>query len=323
VENLKQNTIGVIVNAHNEELAIEDCLLSILSQRGCDFVLFVSDNNSTDSTTTKVLETIKNYSNTEFRSEDYPLKSVYGHALNSYEYFLHRNPQIEFWIILSADDVWIGTEFLSKLFKATLLSSNLGNCTYPSIKINSALSQVPKYITNNFEFSSALFRRIKYMLTPRSRQPLLFVYGVFNRPGFELLIEWFEFIENYRMVHFPQSQRVPEAEVFYSQKLIGKLILKSCPEAFIGYSIHHRKGKKYVQEMNLEGTSLLPVLKWTNLDRAKSVTRSICHMFFSMHKLWFTLKFSEKCFYLFLLPFNVLFELIAFLGQYYSKVMRK
>ena len=318
MESFNQGTIGVIVNAHNEENNIENCLKSILEQVNCHFVLCVSDNNSTDSTSKLILDFSPNFENFEFRSESYPLKSVYEHAVNSYEYFLNRYPLINFWIILSADDRWVGPNFLSSLlFASKFDDEDLGYCTYPSIQINSALSPNPKYFTNKLQSNTSLIRRIKYMVTPRSHQPLLFAYGLFNRIGFELLVEWFNDVENYRRNQRYMERRVPEAEIYYSQKLIGKLLLKSSPEAQIEYFIHHRaKHSKDLVE-NFESKKSEPPWYSIYSTRIRTLSNSIFHMFFSLRKIWNFIELKEKIFYIFLLPANIIIEFIEFSRQHF------
>lgn len=303
--------IGIIVIVRNEERNIERCLKSIFSQVGVNYSLFISDNNSSDQTVKKVKKNIDRIQ--ELRLESYPVKSPYAHFVNAHKAFVHNNIDIRWWIIIGADDEWIGTDFLWNLsLKARDFETRFGHITPVGIlpKVNlldcrNAKVSVARIITN---FFPSWIRNIIQFLIPRSWQPLCFYFSMWNYKAIELLSKREMATELARLEFKSTWERSPEFETLFSLTFIKEVQLISSRSSIYLRRIFNRS-------IGLQGTLQLETEQrigiLTFLVSLRKILNQSLYMKFYLKAWKNCLPSSLYLLYWFLFPLQVTFDIVV------------
>lgn len=303
--------IGIIVIVRNEERNIERCLKTIFAQVGVNHSLFISDNNSSDQT----VKIVKKYQDRiqELRLESSPVKSPYAHFVNAHKAFVQKNIDIKWWIIIGADDEWIGRDYLWNLFlKAQDFEMRFGHTRpvgiLPTVNLldcRNAKVSVARIVTSFVPFS---IRNIFYFLIPRSWQPLCFYFSLWNYKAIELLSKREMAIELARLEFNSKWERSPEFETLFSLTFIKEVQLISSKSS-IYLRRNFNRSIRLQDTLQLESARRLGIL--TFLISLRKILYQCFYMKFYL-KAWKNyLPLSMYLLYWFLFPLQVTFEIMV------------
>jgi glycosyltransferase involved in cell wall biosynthesis len=295
--------IGVVVLTHNEELVIEKCLNSILSQKSVSYTLFVSDNHSSDKTPTLLNRLISK--GVIVRYERGEVKSPYQHFVNASREFLEIGSEIGWWIVVGADDCWESPDFLSELVWS-FSSKKFRNRHVEAIGILPKVKIVDNRF-HTFSFASSIpywlpstLRRYYLFLMPRSSQPLCFYFCLFNRKAFDLLRLRENQIESARIKFRPQNERSPEFETFYSLLFAGNVRFLPSRNAVYVRNIFNRSRGEHAVSTHFAKPRLMDLFK-----KKFSALKSSFYIFSYLRSWGLTIGRRAYFDYVFLAPLQV------------------
>jgi glycosyltransferase involved in cell wall biosynthesis len=305
-----QPTVAVFLMTYNESELINRCIKSIEAQKLVNIILMYSDNNSTDHTFEIVKETT--LLTLQSRREPPPKKSPYEHHANALDFFLDNNPEIEYWASISGDDYWQDENFLYKLV-STLGAShskfdNKLNFVMPKVYLRDYRDNTRRLAKSVWNVNSQLLKVALLFCFPRVYQPLCFLFSLVNREGAKSIVQFARKVEKARVATNPNNLRSPEFETLYSLELVRQINLIRQNSAWFERSIFNREKRELNFEINGNQSE-------RNFIEAK--LRILKQSFYMLHylKSWQGKKSRSFIIFLyFLLPFQVLLDLLSVIG---------
>lgn len=211
----RESILSVVIPAYNEEFSIEQCISSVAISKICTSI-FVSNNFSTDAT-----QSLLSKSKLEFNLRDLPYTlNFVSHIVDSGRWAL-KNSESKYYCFLAADDLF-SEQYVDYSISFLDRSSEFA-MTFPDVRWFSGQNCRNSIKAPDLGSKFSVYRQVKALSLPNSREIGNQMYGVFTRNAFEYMLDRFEeygecfgadFLATVSTLKVHRSQPVHRAPVF-------------------------------------------------------------------------------------------------------------